>query len=58
MPAKRYVLVLWNHGSEFTPVYDQPSNWPGSSTRGVVFDDNVKEAAWTAISPSSSWKKG
>ena len=44
MPAKRYVLVLWNHGSEFTPVYDQPSNWPGSSTRGVVFDDNVKEA--------------
>lgn len=26
MPAKRYVLVLWNHGSEFTPVYDQPSN--------------------------------
>lgn len=44
MPAKRYVLVFWNHGSEFTPVYDQPCNWSADDSRGVVFDDNTTEA--------------
>lgn len=44
MPAKRYILILWNHGSEFKSDYDQPNKWPGSSTRGVIFDDNVQEA--------------
>lgn len=44
-PAKKYVLVLWNHGMEFS-LYDQPVNESyeaADSTRALLFDDNVKE---------------
>ncbi len=44
-PAKKYVLVLWNHGLEFS-IYDQPvkNHYTASEhTRAVLFDDNVEE---------------
>lgn len=44
-PAKKYVLVLWNHGLEFS-IYDQPvkdSYVAAKQTRALLFDDNVEE---------------
>ncbi len=44
-PAKKYVLVLWNHGLEFS-MYDQPVNDnynTKKSSRALLFDDNVEE---------------
>lgn len=44
-PAKNYVLVLWNHGLEFS-MYDQPVNDnynTAKSSRALLFDDNTEE---------------
>lgn len=38
-PAKKYILVLWNHGGTWTPIDDAPV---GSKTRGICFDDNYE----------------
>lgn len=40
MPANKYVLVLWDHGSGFNRTDDQPISVP--STRGLLSDDNCK----------------
>lgn len=43
IPAKKYILVLWNHGSEFG-LWDQPLGWSDyTETRGLVIDDNCSE---------------
>ena len=44
LPAKKYVLVLWNHGSGFD-LWDQPLDWSSfeQKGRGMVMDDNCKE---------------
>lgn len=46
MPAKRYILVLWNHGIYFG-LNDQPydaSDYDESiDTKGILFDDNCEE---------------
>ncbi len=45
LPAKHYVLILWNHGDGFS-IGDQPveKNYPSEAgTRGVAFDDNTNE---------------
>ena len=36
-PAKKYILVLWNHGGVWNPTDDAPV---GSKTRGICYDDN------------------
>lgn len=44
-PAKKYILILWNHGLEFS-IYDQPvkdSYVTANPARALVFDDNVEE---------------
>lgn len=49
LPAKKYILVLWNHGSEFD-LWDQPLGWSDyhESTRGLVMDDNCTENGVTS----------
>ncbi len=45
LPAKHYVLILWNHGDGFS-IGDQlvEKNYPSEAgTRGVAFDDNTNE---------------
>lgn len=44
-PAKKYILIMWNHGLEFS-IYDQPakdSYVAANPTRALLFDDNVQE---------------
>lgn len=49
LPAKKYILVLWNHGDEFS-LWDQPLGWSDydETTRGVVMDDNCTENGITS----------
>lgn len=50
LPAKKYILVLWNHGSEFG-LWDQPLGWSDyeeTDTRGLVIDDNCSENGITS----------
>ncbi|WP_195474724.1 clostripain-related cysteine peptidase [Bacteroides finegoldii] len=43
LPAKKYILILWNHGGEFG-FWDQPLGWSDYvETRGLVMDDNCME---------------
>lgn len=45
LPAKKYILVLWNHGDEFG-LRDQPLGWSDyneTDTRILVGDDNCTE---------------
>lgn len=37
-PAKKYILILWNHGGGWLPSTDGPK-------RAVIFDDNLDKAA-------------
>lgn len=41
MPAKKYILILWNHGEEFS-VFDQPST---PESRAILYDDNRSYAS-------------
>lgn len=34
-PARKYILILWNHGDGWTPWSDSPKS------KGVIFDDNI-----------------
>lgn len=46
LPAKHYILVLWNHGYDFF-IFDQPVStaYPEKVvTRELVYDDNTGEA--------------
>ena len=36
MPAKKYILILWNHGEEFS-IFDQPLT---TGSRAILYDDN------------------
>ncbi len=36
MPAKKYILILWNHGEEFS-IFDQPLTM---GSRAILYDDN------------------
>lgn len=48
LPAKKYILILWNHGSEFS-FWDQPLGWSTyEETRGLVMDDNCTENGITS----------
>lgn len=40
MPAKRYILILWNHGEEFS-IFDQPLA-DNTKSRAILYDDNLK----------------
>lgn len=42
LPAKKYILILWNHGSAFD-LSDQPLGWSDYTTRALIFDDNCQE---------------
>ena len=42
IPAKQYILILWNHGDVWQPGYDNPN------PRAVIFDDNTGTALSTA----------
>lgn len=37
MPAKHYILILWNHGEEFS-IFDQPL---AAQSRAILYDDNL-----------------
>ncbi|HAT73297.1 MAG TPA: hypothetical protein DCS63_10830 [Elusimicrobia bacterium] len=42
-PAKRYMLVLWNHGLGWIdPVMKNPPSGTGVSAKGILFDDETK----------------
>ncbi len=42
-PAKRYVLVLWNHGLGWIdPALSQHTQGTGTSSKGILFDDETK----------------
>lgn len=46
LPAKHYILVLWNHGNEFS-ILDQPVSaaYPEKiASRELVYDDNTEES--------------
>lgn len=44
LPAKKYILVLWDHGSGFS-IEDQPLDWSDFEPlgRSMVYDDNCKD---------------
>lgn len=42
LPAKKYILILWNHGAALS-LYDQPLGWSDYTTRALIADDNCKE---------------
>lgn len=42
-PAKRYMLVLWNHGLGWIdPVLSNHTDGTGTANRGILFDDDTK----------------
>lgn len=45
-PAKRYALILWNHGSGWMDPKPQPK--PGTPSRGIAFDDETGNFIRTA----------
>lgn len=49
LPAKKYVLVLWNHGSGFD-LWDQPLDLSSfeQKGRGMIMDDNCEEDGYDA----------
>lgn len=42
LPAKKYILILWNHGAAFG-YGDQPLGWSDYTTRALITDDNCQE---------------
>ena len=44
LPAKKYILVVWDHGSGFS-IEDQPLDWSDFEPlgRSMVYDDNCKD---------------
>ena len=53
-PADKYILIFWDHGDTFG-VNDQPvqNSYPeepaSTGTRGVIYDDNIKDAKGMSI---------
>ncbi len=48
-PAKKYMLVLWNHGLGWIdPVMAQAPSGTGTSNKGILFDDETKNYVRTA----------
>ncbi len=41
-PAKRYMLVLWNHGLGWIDPGQKQKSAPGSASKGILFDDDTK----------------
>lgn len=51
MPARKYILVIWNHGSEFGwGDKEVQSNYPEPVSRAALFDDNLDEEGEIALS--------
>ena len=42
MPAKKYILILWNHGEEFS-IFDQPIE--ENRSKAILYDDNIHYAS-------------
>ncbi len=48
-PAKKYMLVLWNHGLGWIdPVMAQAPSGTGTANKGILFDDETKNYVRTA----------
>ena len=48
-PAKKYMLVLWNHGMGWIdPTMETPPSGTGTTAKGILFDDETKNYVRTA----------
>lgn len=51
MPARKYILVIWNHGSEFGfGDKEVQSDYPEPVSRAALFDDNLDDEGNIALS--------
>ena len=47
-PAKRYILLMADHGGGYLPHKDLPEQLSGSQTRGLIFDDGYSKKCFSA----------
>ena len=55
-PAKKYMLIVADHGSGYIPVTDMPETAPKHTTRGLLADDGHNRKLLTVHSLSSGIK--
>lgn len=46
-PAKKYMLIICDHGGGYMPHSDLPDEAPAATTRGLFFDDGYKMKGFT-----------
>ena len=49
-PAKKYILVMADHGGGYLPHKDLPEQQPVTQTRGLIFDDGYSKKCFSAKS--------
>lgn len=49
-PAKKYILVMADHGGGYLPHKDLPEQLSGTQTRGLIFDDGYSKKCFSAKS--------